>query len=188
MTTHESTIRIDPGLLRWEWWGALACVIAGSVPHFAYAWSGASPVVGLFTPVNESVWEHLKLGLWPLGVLSVIELLTVARGRRRFLLPKLAGIVAMMLFIVLFYYGYSAILGTHLLALDIGSFVACVALCQAVSLAIMRAGGESSAGNALGAAGLVALAALFMIFTFAPPRSELFSDPPSGTHGAGQTP
>ena len=33
-------------------------------------------------------------------------------------------------------------------------------------------------------AGLIALAALFMVFTFAPPRVELFRDPPTGTYGA----
>jgi hypothetical protein len=179
---------MEKKLLRWEWWGAVVCVLAGSALHFAYPWSHGSPIVALFAPVNESVWEHLKLGLWPLGILSVLEWIGVARGRNRWFPAKLAGIVSMMLFIVLFFYGYNAVLHRELLVLDIGSFVAGVALCQAVSLAIVRGGRGSPRGNAAGAAGLLALVALFMIVTWVPPRWELFRDPPTGTYGAGRNP
>lgn len=179
--------RMERKLLRWEWWGAVVCVLAGSALHVAYPLSHGSPVVGLFTPVNESVWEHLKLGLWPLGILSLLEWLGVARGKHRWFPARLAGIISMMLFIVLFYYGYTAVLRREILVLDIGSFVVGVALCQAVSLAILRAGRGSPGGNALGAAGLVALAVVFMACTWVPPRWELFRDPPTGTYGARRT-
>jgi hypothetical protein len=41
--------------------------------------------------------------------------------------------------------------------------------------------------GALGAAGLIGLALLFMVFTWATPRWELFRDPPTGTYGARST-
>lgn len=39
-------------------------VLAGTGLHFLYDVCPA-PLVGLFAPVNESVWEHLKLFFWP---------------------------------------------------------------------------------------------------------------------------
>lgn len=38
--------------------------LAGSALHFGFALC-PSPLVGLFCPVSESVWEHLKLLYWP---------------------------------------------------------------------------------------------------------------------------
>ena len=37
--------------------------VAGTLLHFLYDWLPV-PLVGLFAPVNESVWEHLKLLFW----------------------------------------------------------------------------------------------------------------------------
>ena len=41
--------------------------VLGVLLHFTYEWSGDNAVVGLFSAVNESTWEHLKpewAGLW----------------------------------------------------------------------------------------------------------------------------
>ena len=35
--------------------------ILGTLFHFVYDWSGQMWFVGLFVPVNESTWEHMKL-------------------------------------------------------------------------------------------------------------------------------
>lgn len=45
--------------------GILFVLITGSVSHFLYDWTGKNPVVGLFTPANESIWEHMKLLFFP---------------------------------------------------------------------------------------------------------------------------
>ena len=39
--------------------------IIGVLSHFVYEWSGENAFVGLFFPVNESIWEHLKLIFYP---------------------------------------------------------------------------------------------------------------------------
>lgn len=36
----------------------------GTCLHFLYFWF-PSPLIGVFAPVGESVWEHLKLLYWP---------------------------------------------------------------------------------------------------------------------------
>lgn len=46
--------------------GALFVIIIGSIFHFVFEWSNQWLPLGAITPVNESVWEHLKLVFWPL--------------------------------------------------------------------------------------------------------------------------
>ena len=48
----------------WSW--ILAVVLLGTLWHFAYAISGDAYFVGLIAPVNESVWEHLKIVYLPI--------------------------------------------------------------------------------------------------------------------------
>ena len=46
--------------------------ILASLSHFAYEISGKNPVVGLFNPVNESIWEHLKFMFFPFIIWWII--------------------------------------------------------------------------------------------------------------------
>ncbi len=41
--------------------GVVFIIFLGSALHFTFALSGNQPIVGAFSAVNESVWEHLKL-------------------------------------------------------------------------------------------------------------------------------
>ena len=38
----------------------LAAILAGCALHFLYEWL-PSAITALFSPVNESLWEHVKL-------------------------------------------------------------------------------------------------------------------------------
>ena len=46
------------------WMGWIGTVLLGIGLHALYTWRPI-PLLGLFSPVNESVWEHLKLLYWP---------------------------------------------------------------------------------------------------------------------------
>ncbi|WP_286082764.1 DUF6512 family protein, partial [Parablautia intestinalis] len=46
--------------------GIIFVLLAGTLAHFVYDWSGNHAVIGLFTPVNESIWEHMKLLFFPM--------------------------------------------------------------------------------------------------------------------------
>ena len=46
--------------------GILCVSILGTLLHFTYRWSGRNPLIGLIAPVNESVWEHMKLLFFPM--------------------------------------------------------------------------------------------------------------------------
>lgn len=48
--------------------------ILGTLLHFTYEWSQNNAIVGLFSAVNESTWEHLKLLFFPMFFLTLFEL------------------------------------------------------------------------------------------------------------------
>lgn len=65
-------------LLSPEFWfiiGIPITFLLGSLAHFAYDWSGKSVIVGIFTPVNESIWEHLKLSTYPTFIWYILGIL-----------------------------------------------------------------------------------------------------------------
>lgn len=64
----QSSFTLDKASRNWILFGIPVVFLAAGLLHFVYDWSGEATIVGLFTPVNESVWEHLKLLFWPLFV------------------------------------------------------------------------------------------------------------------------
>jgi hypothetical protein len=171
------------GLLGWQIGGFIFLVAGGSLLHFVYAWSGYATVVGLISPVNESVWEHLKLGFWALVLWSLLEFWFIRGTVNNYLLAKAVGMVCLQGFILIFFYSYTALTGHSILVLDIGSYVAGCLLCQLVSFRLLRAAPAGRAA-ALAAALVIALhAASLIVFTFRPPRLPLFRDGPTGRYG-----
>lgn len=91
--------------------------IVASLSHFAYEFSGNSVIVGLFNPVNESVWEHLKFMFFP-NLLWWIIVFFIWRRKCEINLSKwiIAAAVALFtapLFVMLLHYAYTGIFGSH---------------------------------------------------------------------------
>ena len=53
--------------------------ILGTLFHFVYDWSGKMWFVGLFVPVNESTWEHMKLLFVPMLIYIMLGNLYIKR-------------------------------------------------------------------------------------------------------------
>ena len=73
-------------------------VLAGTGLHFLYDVCPV-PLVGLFAPVNESVWEHLKLLYWPFlaaGFFLCLHAPDAPRAWSGFLLAQLVMPLALL--------------------------------------------------------------------------------------------
>lgn len=97
--------------------GIIFVSITGTLLHFAYHWSGNNFIAGLLSPVNESVWEHLKLLFYPMLFWGLFEIGSVSDSCRASAYS--AGILIGTLLIPTIYYTYTAILGKNYLLLDI---------------------------------------------------------------------
>lgn len=95
----------------WQMVGFIAAGVGGTLLHFLYDWSGQHPVVGAFSAVNESVWEHMKLLFFPMLVFSLIEYSRIGKDYPNFWCVKLIGTLMGLTVIPVIYYTYTGALG-----------------------------------------------------------------------------
>ena len=169
--------------LQWQSAGFGALVILGALLHFTYQWSGYNPIVGLFSSVNESVWEHFKLGFTGLLIFSAVEYPFVGKGNKRYFLAKAMGLLSLQIFIVIFYYTYTSFTGDDILWLDVLSYIIGCGMCQLVVYRVLTDRGEIRLSPAIGVTVIAIHAVLLFVFTFWTPRSSLFLDQNTHLYG-----
>lgn len=168
----------------WEIVGLLWTLAAGNLLHFVYDWTGKSTAAGLFSAVNESTWEHMKLLAVPWIVFSLVEYLALRHDG--IAAPRAAGLLVGLAAIPLLFYTYQGIVGKDVMLVDILIFQIAVLLAFWVSWALQRGQRLAGAGwTVLGLVVLLAVWALFLLFTFRAPDLPLFIDPQTGTRGMG---
>lgn len=170
-------------ILKFELLGMVFISLLGSFLHFTFQLSHKFWLVGLFSAVNESTGEHLKLAVVPAILWVILERKVFKLKVNNFLFAKAIGIWLMPILIVVFFYGYKAVLGHHNLVLDIGIFILAVIIGQTVSHKIMTLPEFSQKFSAISFASIVVLFLAFAIFTFYQPHIFLFQDPISGGYG-----
>ena len=149
-------------------------MVLGTLLHFTYKWSGNNVIVGIFSPINESIWEHLKLMFFPMLITIIIGYLYKGKDIDNYLSSKVIGTVVMISFTIVFYYTYSGILGTNYTGVDVSIFFIAVALGQYVSYKLMKT--KFHGNNITATIILLVLLLCFVIFTFFPPNIALFKD------------
>ena len=92
--------------------------VLGSLMHFAYN-VFSNPIVAVIAPVNESIFEHLKLVLYPMLFVSLIVWYRYKNKDLSFLSAIVISIIVGILSVVLIYYFYHSGLGIESLWLDI---------------------------------------------------------------------
>ena len=116
-------------LIKFIIFGILFTAILGTILHFVYEWSGKNPIVGLFSPVNESVWEHLKLLYYPTSIWIFIGYFKYGRKSGNYLFSALTGLISGLIAIPVLFYIYTSICGKDILIIDIIIFIISIILC-----------------------------------------------------------
>lgn len=159
--------------------GFIFTITVGALLHFAFEFSGGNTLIGAFTPVNESVWEHLKLIMFPIILFSFIEYFAYGRENENFFAVKIYSAFLGMILIATTHYTITGITGTHYLALDIAIFIfsAAIAYYFAYKMIIAKRFLNKEISNIIAIGILAIVIILFIYFTFNPPQIELFRDP-----------
>ena len=173
----------NANIRRWHWIGFAFTLFTGTTLHFLNGWTdwiGAA----IFGPINESVWEHLKLLFWPVLGMTAVEYMIYGNGRNNFIQSKAIGILIGLALVPLLYYATSPFVGVDNLPVNLLIFVVSVAAMCWISYRCLIAGkGASPISAAAAILFITALALLFVSFTFSPPHNALFLDPLTGTYG-----
>jgi len=160
--------------------GLIFTVVFSVVFHFMYKWTGA---LGWLFPVNESVWEHLKILFMPYLIYTFIELFLLKPVDKInfFAIKSIALLVIPVTMIVLFF-TYSGIIGKNFLLADI--FIGVLALFAGFVISYRLIMIEYKVKKKYLWISLAAVFFVLMIvFTYFPPHINLFFDPVTGTYG-----
>lgn len=164
-------------MVRLEFYGAVFIVALGSLLHFTYDAANKAWWVGVFSAMDESVWEHLKLAFWPDATWTLLLRLIPIRRPKNFWTGRAASLLLMPLAIALGFYSYTAMLGSHLLILDLALFVASVACGQATAAVIYAAPPVARGFEAAALMLVLIMLAAFSAFSFVGVDAPLFQPP-----------
>lgn len=147
-----------------------AATVGGACLHFVYALL-PNPVTALISPVNESLWEHLKILFWPF--LAGAFFLSRGRGKES-RGPWLLALLIVCAAMLAVGYVYHVTLSGGSLFFDVALYVLLMGggFLLAVLLDVPGIRAKSDLLLLLAAA----LCAAIAIFTFLPPDSVLFAD------------
>lgn len=171
-------------ILKFEIISAIFMLVVGTLLHFTFGWSNNNPLIGTFSAVNESTWEHLKLLFFPMLITTIIGYFYIGKDVTNFLCAKTCGIITAILFVVVFFYTYTGVIGKNFAILDIGSFFVAVVLGEYIAYKIMTSINTKFKCNAkLAVITLAVLFAAFVMFAYFTPQIGLFKDPVKNGYG-----
>ncbi len=148
--------------------------ILGFVSHFLYDLLGKSKIIGLFVPINESVWEHLKLLFFPVLLFVIIELIFYKKSFDvDFIAKKMFAVMIGMFSILIIFYTYSGIIGKSIVIVDIILFYISI-LVYMKAFEILSNIELNNFYKFLGTTLFFIVPIIFFITTFYPPNISIF--------------
>ena len=148
--------------------------IVGTLLHFVYEWTNESTAAALIAPVNESVFEHLKLTFFPLVLFAIFEYFYIGKIHNGYFFIKAKSILLGILSVLVLYYTYTGIIGKNYMIPDVLIFYISIFIS---TLYFVKNYKPNKSKNLTGLLILVLVTALFIIFTFYTPHINLFLDP-----------
>lgn len=167
----------------WQMAGLVFTSILGTFLHFLFDLTDGSIGMALFSAVNESIWEHMKLLFYPMLLFAVLEYFSWGREMPQFWWIKLMGIGFGLLLIPLLYYSYTGVLGMEADWFNITIFFLVAGAAYWLETVLFAKMQAVSLPSWVAVAVLAAISVLFTVLTFLPPYIPLFQDPVSGTYG-----
>lgn len=167
----------------WEFFGVIVISIVGCLLHFVYKWSTNFRPLALISAVNESTWEHLKIAFWPALAYSILEYLPLSSITNNFIIAKAACLLVILVSIIVLFYSYTGIIGHNYLVIDISIFVLSIYLGQKISFKLLTMDKLPNFFNTASIFIIVILILQFSLYTFFPPKLQIFKDPVTGKYG-----
>ncbi|HZK27304.1 MAG TPA: DUF6512 family protein [Thermoclostridium sp.] len=152
--------------------------IIAVISHYAYELSGEILFVGLFNPVNESVWEHLKFMFFPLLLwwvaMYLIKSDECVKSTNTWIVSAAASLVVAPLSVLLLYYGCKGALGLESVFFDILLVFICYFFTLCIASRIFMCSNPKSWVSAVLVVIVLVIFIAFIVFTFNPPQFPIF--------------
>ena len=158
-------------------WGFIIIGLFGTIGHFLYEWTGENTLIGYFFPVNESTWEHLKLLFFPTALFSLIEYFII-KDKRSYVPAAALSLIVGLISIVVIFYTYSGVLGFKIEWFNIAIYyIALIIMLILKNLLLQSNIVEGRFATFLSLLWFLAMAIMFVIFTYNPLDLGIFKEP-----------
>lgn len=170
-------------LLKYSIIGFFVISIIGTFLHFTYDMFGRNIIFAPFSSVNESVWEHVKIAVMPMFLWTIFEFCEIMYRPKNLWTSLLVKILTAMLIIILSYYTYTYIIGRHVLGADIAIFYIAIFISQLLGYKVAICRDVDKNVEEIYKYIVIFIFIIFVLFTFIPPRFDLFKDETTETYG-----
>ena len=168
-------------LILWQVGGLTFTAVLGTLLHFVYDWIKI-PFIAPISALNESTWEHMKILFFPMLFFTLIQYFFFRYEYVNFWCVKFNGCLIGLILIPVLFYTYNGAIGKSPDWVNIAIFFVAAGACYAYEYKCFK--NQTICKRALFAfIGLIAVAALFILFSYLPPKIPLFKDPISGLYG-----
>ncbi|MBR0372649.1 hypothetical protein IJH72_01765 [Candidatus Saccharibacteria bacterium] len=164
------------------WLGIIIISIIGTFAHFLYDISKENRILGLFTAVNESTWEHIKIALTPSLLWCLYDGYFYGEDPNYFC-AKLISLLILVFFIPIVFYSYKKLTHKPVLVMDILTFYVAIILSQFSFYGTLELNPMSHLGTYFSCLGLFIFFGAYMTLTLAPIKNTIFKDPITGKYG-----
>ena len=165
-------------------WMILPLGVLGSLLHFLFDWTKHNKFVAIFSAVNESYWEHIKIAIWPV-ILVQVALFTLGGHQFPAFIPAATiALYSIPVSMVGLVFTYKALTKRNILWIDITVFFITIAIAQILFVLMLEQLAPTSATVVLAIVFLVGLVTAFCLFTLRPPKeTDPFIDPINQKYG-----
>ena len=181
--TNTEVLSMKRSVPLWQMIGFVFTGILGTFLHFLFDLTGGNVIAALFSAVNESIWEHMKLLFYPMLLFALIEYFVWGKEVQGFWNGKLQGILLGLVFIPVLYYTYTGILGRSADWFNIAIFFIAAGVAYWRETKLFQAGRKTRLPSWVAIAALLGIGTIFTLLTFRPPKLPFFADPLTGTYG-----
>jgi hypothetical protein len=158
--------------------------LLGSVLHFLFDWTKHNRFVALFSAVNESYWEHIKIAIWPVFLLQIVLFSLGGNEISSFIPAATIALYSIPVSMVGLVFLYKSVTKHNILWLDISIFFVCIAIAQSIFVLLLGELAPTSGTVVMSSLFLLGLVVAFLLFTFRPPREpDVFLDPIKKDYG-----
>lgn len=162
--------------------GIIFIGVVGTLLHFTYELSSHNKLVAIFSAVNESTWEHIKIGMTPTFLWSLYDGF-IYGSNSNYLIGKALSLLTIILLIPLLFYTYTTFTKKSILVVDIISFMITVVASNFVFNYFIKMDALPFLYTYLSSILLFLEIAAYVFLTFNPIKNFLFEDPISHDYG-----
>ena len=156
--------------------------VVGTLSHFLYDITKHNKIVGLFTAVNESTWEHIKIGITPTIVWGLVDGYIYGTNPNYFF-AKFISLIVIIILIPLLFYGYKWLFKKNNEVINVLIFYLAIVISQYLFNYLITSSSINYFGQYISCVGIFVILSCDMIFTLMPGKNFMFKDPISNKCG-----